>query len=479
MLAAPAVVQLALLLLVAGGCDSNKPPPAALAPTPTLPLRVLVVDDPELAAVVDREWNSRPGGQCRIKQMTTDELLGLGEGRLGADVVIYPSGLLGELAERGLIDPLSSDDAQEPMFGRGDIFASLRFHEISWGKDVYAVPFGSPQFTLLYRKDIFAALGLEPPTTWSAYQELAARLANREAIGDAAPPDEQAWYGVAEPHATGWAGALLLARAAAYARHRNQYSTLFDFTSADPLIAGPPFVRALDELRAVAEFGPETALSPTEARRLFLAGQCAMAITWPSRADDASAEARLDREDWIGCAELPGSPDVYNLRAKSWEQRADDESPHVTLLALAGRLGSVTEESRRPKQALAMLFLLAGEEIGSLIASTSKHTTLFRDSQMGDVSQWVDDDFDGAAARDYAAAVQAAQSRSAWLSAIRIPGRARYLAALDQAVATTIAGDAPSADALQAAAESWRAITAELGPDQQRPAYMRSLGLKP
>ena len=66
-------------------------------------------------------------------------------------------------------------------------------------------------------------------------------------------------YGTVEPLARGWAGLVLLARAAAYAKERDNYTTLFDEKTLEPAIAGPPFVRALEELVAAAKLGPADA----------------------------------------------------------------------------------------------------------------------------------------------------------------------------------------------------------------------------
>ena len=42
----------------------------------------------------------------------------------------------------------------------------------------------------------------------------------------------------------GWAGLMLLARAAPYAKHRDNYSTWFDAQTMEPMIANPPMVQA-------------------------------------------------------------------------------------------------------------------------------------------------------------------------------------------------------------------------------------------
>jgi multiple sugar transport system substrate-binding protein len=473
--------SLALLIVAAsGGCKRGTSESVSPEGQVTeLPLRVLVIDDEPLADAVKLAWDSRVGGSTKLLHLTVAELREGEQTRLNADVILYPSYLLGELAERDLIEPLDTEDAADPIFDRQGLFELIRLREIVWGSKVYAVPLGSPQFTLFYRKDIFAKLELEPPSTWEQYQALAKQLSDRSAIGDLASPDDQEWRGTVEPLAPTWAGPMLLARAAAYARHRNQYSTLFDFNSMEPLIASPPIERALEELAAIAAKESDARHTPQEVRRIFLAGQSAMAITWPSRADDASVATTTDRGDWIGVAELPGSRDVYNYATQSWEQRPTDERSHVSLIASDGRLGSVTKDCRRKKHALGMLFMISGNELGTTIGSASSHTTLFRETQIGQESVWVDQELEGAPARQYAEVVQAAQNGAAWLDAIRIPGRDKYVAALDQAVASVLAGEATASEALKVASGDWNRMTDSMDRDSQQKAYMRSLGLDP
>ena len=71
------------------------------------------------------------------------------------------------------------------------------------------------------------------------------------------------------------------------------------------------------------------------------------------------------------------------------------------------------------------------------------------------------------------------QSQPRRLSSIRIPGWQRYLAVLDEAVLAARTGPRHPSEALTETAEAWSAITEELGLEQQREAYTRSLGLEP
>ena len=109
----------------------------------------------------------------------------------------------------------------------------------------------------------------------------------------------RAWCGTIEPLAPGWAGDVLLARAAAYAKHRDNFSTLFDIETMEPLVAGPPFVQALEELVAAAKLGPADPLhyDPAAVRAAFWSGQCGMALTWPTAAQEDEG-ARCSGEGW-------------------------------------------------------------------------------------------------------------------------------------------------------------------------------------
>ena len=470
-------VAAALLITLPGCKQPEDSADSAVETQPKLPLRILVLDDEELAAIVKQEWDSR-GGSSRVTNKTSAEWLASDPKRLAADVIIYPCGLLGELAERKFLVPLKDEALDAPDFARGDLFDLVRLREIAWGDEILAVPFGSPQLTLFYRQDIFREMQLQPPATWAQYQTLVTTLADRAAVGELASPEDQPWYATVEPTAGDWASYLLLARAGAYARHPNQYSTLFDLGSMKALIGGPPFVRALGELQAAAKQGAPSH-SPTEARRIFLAGQAAMALTWPSRADDASPEEPSAREDWIGIVELPGSREAYSVRANGWQELQENDTGRATLLAASGRLGSVTRDCRQRQRASAMLLLLTGQELGSAVGVQSKFTTLVRRDQLASVSSWVDRALEGAPARMYGEAVEAAQSRGVWLDAVRLPGRTQYIAALNDAVRRTLSNEATAAAALAETATRWGEISDEYGSEAQRQAYARNLGLKP
>ncbi len=158
--------------------------------------------------------------------------------------------------------------------------------------------------------------------------------------------------------------------------------------------------------------------------------------------------------------------------------RQAGEEGRVTLAGVAGRLGSLTRECRRASAALNTLFFLSGDELGQQISTASAATTFYRQSQLPTAAAWLPAGIDPGSVREYGEVVLSAQSRSEWFCSLRIPGSREYLAALDVAVRAALDGTAAE-DALAAAADAWREITAARGLEAQQQAYMRSIGRQP
>ena len=79
---------------------------------------------------------------------------------------------------------------------------------------------------------------------------------------------------------------------------------------------------------------------------------------------------------------------------------------------------------------------------------------------------------------EYADAITATFNTRQCALSPRIPGRDRYLAALDQAVQDSLSGTRTPQESLDQAAAEWNAVTQELGVDVQREAYRKSLGIR-
>ncbi len=462
-------------LLFLSGCPIKFLKPGA-APSakakPRRPLTLLVLDDPQLGQAIAREWLGRTEEELVVRDATVAEVTTAS--RLPADVVVFPSGLIGQLAERALITPLEPAALEEPDFDHRDIFDQLRLREMKWGNRTMVATIGSPQLLLAYRGDLFDRFGLQPPTDWGEYQAVVARLAEAAKAADGETDGIKAWKPSLEPLSEGWAGQLLLARGASYALYRDQVSCLFRFESMAPLVAEQPYVRALEELVAAAKAGGFTndRLTPTATFAALRAGRCVMAIGWP--APELAMDAAAQDAGPIRFSLLPGGRQAFRFATGSWQQREPNEEVCVPVLAVAGRSAAVTSSSSDPQRAQSLVLWLASRQVSQQVSPHSVATTLFRSSHVSVAQRWTGS-LSPEATRHYAETLAKTLSLPRAVPGVTIPGRSDYLAALDQAVEAALQGT-PAREALQQAAKQWQAITDKLGRDEQRRANARSLG---
>jgi hypothetical protein len=111
------------------------------------------------------------------------------------------------------------------------------------------------------------------------------------------------------------------------------------------------------------------------------------------------------------------------------------------------------------------------------VSAVSAATTLSRVYDGTSAQAWVESAVSSSAANQYAETVRQALSRSQSLFAMRISGRAEYLAALDEAVLSAVKGSATPQQALDRAARCWQETTKRLGIESQRSSYRRGMGL--
>jgi multiple sugar transport system substrate-binding protein len=473
-----AVVAFFLCLAGCPSSSSNSPKTAEKMPLSGIKLKLAVAGDPDMAAAIGRlqgEWNAQTGAEVQVLQITEKELAESSLKNFPADAVICDPRFIAIFAEHKMIVRVPASMQKNAQWA--DIFDLLRHQEVAWGGEVSAVPFGSPVFVVYYRVDLLEKLNRKPPQTWAEYQELAKLLAGMKQSTAESP-----WFGTAEPLGPGWAGLVLLARAAPYAKHRDNYSTLFNIKTMEPLLTGPAMVRALEELIAAAKLGSTDVLQsdPAAVRAAFWQGKCGMAIAWPSAAERHIGIKSTDASQHaipVGFSELPGSNKVYNINNQTWETRLEEENSRVPFLSLEGRVGVVGKESAQQEAAFQLLLWLSSEQNSEQVSPASQATTLFRRSQLKHPELWVEKPVTPVAAAKYGELTAKTLQSEQWLG-FNMPGREEYLEALDQAVQSAVRGEVSPADALKKAAERWREITENRGLDQQRSAYLRSLGLE-
>lgn len=514
--------------IVFSGCGWFSKPASEEAETgpPPPPLRVVVLGGTDPADRLERlrsEWQSQARFGFEIESPDSPELLSLQKAGSGVDVIITSYQLLPAVVEAVELEPIPRSILEDPAGRWTNVFGTLRVRMLRWAERPVIVPLGSAVFVLYIRADLLEQLKAKPPTTWDEYQKLAERLARigppaaapqqtaQEASRTSRPDEEDAddsargmgasltgqglgaspegqgaeeesgsrlggrWFGTLEPLAPGWAGRVLLARAAAYIAHRDHFSTLFSIDDMTPLIDREPFVRALEQLCEAAKLGSSDVLTltPDAVRQAFWRGQCGMAITWPSPTAVVNA---IDPPPAVTFAELPGSPDVYDVRRAQWQKRRKDEPWQVPLLGVDGWVGVVPRTSARKSDAFQLLFWLSVEQ-ASEFGANLPGTTLYRSEHLTGAKRWVEAPVSEAGAIEYALLVRQMLEKPVAILALPLPGSEEYLKALDEAVAQAVSGQMSPREALKAAAEKWQAITEKWGRDRQLRAYKHSMNL--
>ena len=204
-----------------------------------------------------------------------------------------------------------------------------------------------------------------------------------------------------------------------------------------------------------------------------------MALSWPSLAATHQQEESVNEEGSLGWALLPGSREVYNASEQAWETIPQQEAAHVPLLSISGRLGSVSRNSSQPQFAAESLLRLTSSKWSASISRLSPHTTLSRSNHLTNPTNWLDAGTSTNDAIQFTDAFRTASNSSRVMFCLRIPGRDRYLAALDDAVLRVLQNEASASEALADVSHQWEEITDQLGRQEQSRAYRQSLGLEP
>lgn len=466
-------LALAALILVTGCSGTNESESTSTGPTKKVTVRVLLIDDDQLASTVERLWTAEDRGELEISHMTSAEFSETSN-RPEADVIIYPSILLGEMMLRNTISQLPEHVAKDDQFKRTDVFSLDRLVTASWADQPIGFSLGSPQFVLLYRKDIFEELGLVAPTTWEEYASAAATI--RAHLEQAPDADRMA---VAEPLSGDWASRMLLLRAASYVKHPSRYSDIFDLSTMAPLVDRAPFVRSLNEMHSVLGDSHEalSQLDADEVTDLIFDDQCVMAISL-IRPSDAREFNESELSDQIGLAAAPGSTEVFSFSRDAWESRNTSKPANVPLLGVDGRVASVIYLSRRTAAAQEFILWLAGPDSSGKVLTRSKHSAPFRRSHLAKINAWVDPRLSEEASADYAGQLERTMQQTLWLTEPRVPGGPSYVAILAEAIRDVFAESNSSQDALTLAATKSREVNEAYGISEQRGAYEASLQLK-
>lgn len=400
-------------------------------------------------------------------------MMGFVTGHPPADVLILPADWLPDVAPYLL--PVPQALVHSPLV-RG-IHPAYRDRQMRWRGQWLAVTLDGDLHMGAYRRDLFedpatraayraqTGRALEPPRSWEDYARIAAFFQARGIPGTleaSAENGQRLWS--------------LLSHAAAYTAHPDHPGHFFfDPETMAPEIDNPAWRRALRDYLAALATAPGTALTSHELRRDFAAGRAAMALDWSDIGTVATDPAHSTIRDRVGFFALPGADQVWNPVTKRWDSQAAPQS--VPFLAFGGWIAVVPRGAADPKTAWDFIAFMADPARAARdVMSGASGFNPYRLSQLEDDAGWAQR-MGPQAAADYLALLRESLSAPQAAPALRLPGYAAYMAALDAQLGRVLSGEITPEAALAAAATDWDRITDRLGRASQRRHYREAMGL--
>lgn len=489
----PSVIQIRsrlLLVCVCGilavvvGCEEQArvPVPSTL-PYQGLSVQVVVPEGWDLKArwaVQIEEWNARTGAQASLVEMKmADETVPLLADKENPQLIVVPWTRRGELLAQQKLMAIPEESLSEVQLDWGGILQGVRekLGETDLGPTF--APLGVPCLVCYYRADLLEKAGLSPPQTWDDYQGLLEKL-------DSWAPGLVA----VEPWSPEFRATLFLARSLPFVLHPGQYSTIFDVTTGDPLIASPGFVRGLELCQqAMSHLSPDSLKSqPEDCRKLFLEGQAALTITLETGAENrpinlgtnvpSGKQAMVGRQGQsiIGTCRLPGSREVYNVTQQAWEETDRQQVNFTTLTGFSGLCAAIPEGTPSAQANAAMSLL------GTLLLEPSSVPPagprfVCRESQLPEVGTYVGPELTPPEGGRYLSVVARGFRDRQLVSEIPVPGYVQFRKALTGGITEAIQGGKSALEALKDVEKLWKMQLQQQGQAETLNCYRSVLGL--
>ena len=429
------------------------------------------------------EWEKRSGARLQVVEIPFGDLYqrlfasfttGAGE----FDVAIYAANWIPEFAANKSILSL------EKYYGSKDNWDDVldKTKRIMYvGAERYSVPLDGDVLMGYYRKDALendahkqkfkAKYGydLAAPTTWKQYRDIAAFFSGWDWSGDGKPD-----FGVLEAQGPKDVGPfILVSRVASYAANPKVPGGLFfDPDTMEPSVNNPGWVQALQDWVDIKKFGPPemATMGGGTMRGNFVAGNYALAIDWADVGIQAQDENASIVKGKLGYFLLPGSPRVWNIKTKAWDQFPEPQ--RAPYMGWGGWHGSVAANSKVPDAAWDFLNFIDSNE-NALRAVTTPGTARnpYRKQHFSDPKRWEEAAVKYKNPAPYLEVQQQSFTHPNTQYDLRIPKAGRYFEVLDNWMQQALAGTMTPKQALDKTAEEWKRITDEAGLDKQKQFY--------
>lgn len=368
-----------------------------------------------------------------------------------------------------------------------DVGQFFREFSATYGGSIYTIPLDGDFHMVYYRTDVLEELGMEPPKTWDDYLAVAEAANGKDMNGDG-----EADYGSCISKKRGAQSYWWITSIAApfiQAQGTSQ-GAFFDAETFEPLVNNPGFIRALEIYKATNQFGPpdEQTIDVGNTRSLWTSGRCALTLDWGDIGSLAVAEGSKVN-GLTGAVVTPGSTQVLDRATGELVDCDETTCPyavdgvnHAPFASFGGWSGGVSAGIDQTVKDAAYAFLSymsqpAQANVDVTIGATGFNP--YRISQFEEQQPWLDAGFTEEAAANYLGAIQDSLNSPNMVLDLRIPQNQRYQGVvLDEVASRYLAGELTAEEAAAEITARWNEISDELGRDDQKAAYLGTLGIQ-
>jgi multiple sugar transport system substrate-binding protein len=368
-----------------------------------------------------------------------------------------------------------------------DVGQFFREFSATFGGSIYTIPLDGDFHMVYYRTDVLEQLGMNPPKTWDEYLAIAAAANGLDMNGDG-----EGDFGSCIAKKRGEQGYWWISSIAAgfIQTQGTSQGGFFDTETFAPLTNNPGFIRALEIYAETNKYGPpdELNIGVGDTRGLWVAGRCALTLDWGDIGSLSVAEGSMVN-GVTGAVITPGSTMVLD-RATN-ELVACDETTcpyaidgvnHAPFAAFGGWSGGVSAAiDQTAKDAAYAFFSYMAQPAQANVDVTVGATGFnpYRISQFTELEPWLAAGFTEESAAVYLGAIEASLNSPNMMLDLRIPQNQRYQGVvLDTVISQFLAGEFTAAEAAAEIAARWEEITDEIGRDDQKAAYLGTLGIQ-
>lgn len=304
----------------AGGSDPGGDPSGKT-------LKVLIAAPQEGAGkILEADFEKETGAKVEVEvvpydQIQTKAILDAQSGTNNYDVIQYWYTSVGALAEAGAIEDITDWVDGDDAIDAPDFIQSIFGPYTQYDGKTYGLPIDGDTHVLFYNKEIFDRVGVEVPTTWDEYVQVAKTITEAE-------------------KANGVYGSAILGAKSAF----NIGSTFFNrlaTMSPDPIDSQMPQLNtpaAVEAAQSMLDAAPYALPSPLEigfeqALPQFLSGNVAMIEFWTDLGVFAQDPAQSKIVDKWGVAPLPVGPEgkVSGALNAGWAMGVSPNAPDQDL----------------------------------------------------------------------------------------------------------------------------------------------------